>query len=140
MFDIAEFHIVGRVGTIKKFDKLTRISIAANASYKKDGAWVDKTHWNEVVIFDGATRDYIAEKFTKGDYVRARGSVRQNSYMRGTEQVYTTELIIEQISRMPVKRADNPDAEPAPEPAKRQTKARVKASAPASTYDDDIPF
>jgi single-strand DNA-binding protein len=32
-----------------------RVSIAANASYKKDGKWVDETDWNEIVIFDRNT-------------------------------------------------------------------------------------
>ncbi len=106
MFDTASFHIIGRVGSIKTFDNLTRISIAANASYKKDGKWVEKTNWNEVVIFNEATRAYVAGKFAKGDYVRAEGTLRQNSYERGGEKVFTTELIIEAISRLPVKKTE----------------------------------
>lgn len=106
MFDTASFHIIGRVGGIKTFDNLTRISIAANASYKKDGQWVEKTNWNEVIVFDKATRAYIAERFTKGDYVRAEGTVRQNSYEKDGRTIYTTELIIETLSRLPVKKAD----------------------------------
>ena len=146
MFDIAEFHLVGRVGSIKIFDNLVRVSVAANGSYKQNGEWVERTHWNEVVIFDKATRAYVEEKFTKGDYIRTRGTVRQNSFMRGNEQVYTTELIVDQISRQPVKRAAepvNPDAEPAHEPPKRQSRGRAKAPAAAqadSLVDDDIPF
>lgn len=107
MFDTASFHIIGRVGSIKAFDNLTRLSIAANASYKdKDGKWVDRTHWNEVVIFNEATRAYVAGKFAKGDYVRAEGTLRQNSYERNGEKVFTTELIIEAISRLPVKKTE----------------------------------
>ena len=37
MFDYAKFQIAGRVGKIKQFEKLTRVSIAANAYYQKDG-------------------------------------------------------------------------------------------------------
>ena len=146
MFDIAEFHLVGRVGSIKIFPNLIRVSVAANGSYKnKDGEWVDRTHWNEVVIFDGPTRAYVEEKFKKGDYIRTRGTVRQNSFMKGAEQVYTTELIVDQISRQPVKRPAepvNPDAEPAPEPAKRPSRGKTKApaAAHATSYDDEIPF
>ena len=147
MFDIAEFHLVGRVGSIKIFDNLVRVSVAANGSYKKEGQWVERTHWNEVVIFDSASRDYVAQNFSKGDYIRTRGTVRQNNYMKGNEQVYTTELIVDQISRQPVKRtapADNLDAEQPREAATRatggKTKAKAKAHAPADNYDDDIPF
>ena len=106
MFDTASFHIIGRIGSIKTFTNLTRISIAANASYKKDGQWVEKTNWNEVVIFDKTTRAYVEEKFAKGDYIRTEGTLRQNSYERNGDKVYTTELIVDQISRLPVKRAE----------------------------------
>ncbi|MBV1702897.1 MAG: single-stranded DNA-binding protein [Hyphomicrobiales bacterium] len=145
MFDIAEFHLVGRIGSIKIFDNLVRVSVAANGSYKKEGIWIERTHWNEVVIFDQGTRDYVEQNFSKGDYICTRGTVRQNNYMKGDEQVYTTELIVDQISRLPVKRAtpvDHLDDEPAREPAKRATAGKTKAKAPAvaSNLDGDIPF
>ncbi|MBG0812299.1 single-stranded DNA-binding protein [Methylosinus sp. H3A] len=101
MFDMARFHIIGRVGNIKTFEKNMRISIAANASYKKDGEWVDEADWNEVVVFDKRTMQYVSEKVGKGDYVRVEGRLRQNSYDRASETVYTVELICDEFSRLP---------------------------------------
>lgn len=106
MFDKASFEIIGRVGAVKTFDAVVRISIAANASYKKDGQWQDRTDWNEVTIFDKSTRKYVAETFAKGDYVRAVGTLRQNVYEKNGERIYTTDLVVEAISRQPRKKAD----------------------------------
>jgi single-strand DNA-binding protein len=105
MFDFARFHILGRVGKIKTFEKNIRVSIAANASYKKDGQWVDESDWNEIVIFDKNTRQYVTENVESGDYVRAQGRLRQNSFKRDGETVYVIELICDEFSRAPKKKA-----------------------------------
>jgi len=105
MFDFARFHILGRVGKIKTFEKSIRVSIAANASYKKDGKWVDETDWNEIVIFDKNTIKYVTDSVESGDYVRVQGRVRQNSFKRDGETVYVVELISDEFSRAPKKKA-----------------------------------
>jgi single-strand DNA-binding protein len=102
MFDTARFHIIGRVGKVKEFDNVVRVSIAANASYKEKGEWVDRVNWNEVTIFDKGTREYVAKNVSKGQYVRVEGTLRQNSYERDGDTVYTTELIVDSFSRQPV--------------------------------------
>ncbi len=107
MFDMARFHIIGRVGNIKRFDKSVRVSIAANASYKDKGEWVNQTDWNEVVIFNKATMKHVSENVGAGDYVRVEGRLRQNSFERAGETVYTVELICDEFSRMPKKRAED---------------------------------
>lgn len=106
MFDMARFHIIGRVGKIKSFEKNLRVSIAANASYKKDGKWIDETDWNEVVIFDKGTMKFVTENVESGDYVRVEGRLRQNSFERGGETVYVVELIADEFSRAPKKKAE----------------------------------
>ncbi|WP_104825519.1 single-stranded DNA-binding protein [Rhizobium sp. NXC24] len=103
MFDKASFEIIGRVGKIKIFDKVVRVSIASNASYKENGEWVDRTNWNEVAIFDGSTRTFVEKNVTAGDYVRIVGTLRQNSFERNGETVYTVELAAESFSRQPKK-------------------------------------
>lgn len=105
MFDKAAFEIIGRVGNVKVFDKVVRVSIASNASYKKNGEWVDRTDWNEVAIFDQGSRNWVEKNLTKGDYVRAVGNLRQNSFERNGEKVYTVELDVTEISRQPKKAA-----------------------------------
>ena len=111
MFDFARFHVLGRVGKIKTFEKNIRVSIAANASYKKDGKWIDETDWNEIVIFDKNTIKYVTDNLESGDYVRAQGRLRQNSFKRDGETVYVVELICDELSRAPKKKADeSPEA------------------------------
>ncbi|WP_330085239.1 single-stranded DNA-binding protein [Methylocystis iwaonis] len=105
MFDFARFHILGRVGKIKTFEKSIRVSIAANASYKKDGKWVDETDWNEIVVFDKNTIKYVTENVESGDYVRVQGRLRQNCFKRDGETVYVVELICDEFSRAPKKKA-----------------------------------
>ncbi len=105
MFDKARFEIVGRVGKIKVFDKVVRVSIATNASYKDKGQWVDRTDWNEVAIFDSNTRAYVEKNVETGDYVRVEGGLRQNSFERNGEKVYTVELAVDSFSRQPKKAA-----------------------------------
>ena len=110
MFDTATFHIIGRVGSIKTFDKATRVSIATNASYKSEGQWVDRTHWNEVIIFDRGTRNWIKDNVVKGDIVRVEGTLRQSTYENKDGATnYTTDLVVERFHRQPKKKADAGD-------------------------------
>jgi hypothetical protein len=110
MFDKATFEIIGRVGQIKTGNGVVRVSIATNASFKKNGEWQDRTIWNEVSVFDESARNYVAKTFIKGDYVRAAGTIRQNSYEKDGEHRYTTDLAVVEISRAPSKK---PEAESA---------------------------
>lgn len=113
MFDIARFQIIGRVGKVRISDKVVRVSIAANASYKDNGQWVDRTNWNEVVIFDRNTRSFIEKHVTPGDYVRVEGTIRQGSCERNGERAYTTDLIAEEFHRQPVKKSQAANGEEA---------------------------
>ncbi|MBG0812378.1 single-stranded DNA-binding protein [Methylosinus sp. H3A] len=54
-----------------------------------------------MVVFDKRTMQYVSEKVGKGDYVRVEGRLRQNSYDRASETVYTVELICDEFSRLP---------------------------------------
>ena len=121
MFDYAKFQIVGRVGKIKQFEKLTRVSIAANADYQKDGEWVKNTLWNEVVIFNEKTIARLKANLSEGDFVRAEGSLRNSRYERNGETVYSTDLICEEFYRQPTKAkpAQPEDTAEAPAPAEK---------------------
>jgi single-strand DNA-binding protein len=91
---------------IKSFEKNLRVSLAANASYKKDGKWVDETDWNEIVIFDRNTIKYVTDNVEAGDYVRVQGRLRQNSFKRDGETVYVVERICDEFSRAPKRKAE----------------------------------
>ena len=123
MKNIAEFSILGRVGKIKEFDGKTNVTICANYPYKdKDGAKKDSPHWNEISIFAEATRGYIKKFCNSGDLVMARGRLKQNSFQRDGETVYTVDMNCDDFSILAQKTAT-----PADEPsATEKTKAKRK--------------
>ena len=90
MRNIAEFTLIGRVGTIKQVGKTVRVSICANYPFKDDkGQWKDDAHWNEVTIFTKAIQSYVNEHVSKGDLVHVRGRLR-----------HTVDLIALELGRL----------------------------------------
>jgi single-strand DNA-binding protein len=101
MRNIAEFTLIGRVGAIKQVGKTVRVSICANYPFKDDkGQWKDDAHWNEVTIFTKAIQSYVNEHLSKGDLVHVRGRLRQNSFERDGQRVYTVDLIALELGRL----------------------------------------
>jgi single-strand DNA-binding protein len=83
MRNIAEFTLIGWVGTIKQVGKTVRVSICANYPFKDDkGQWMEDAHWNEVTIFTKSVQSYVNEHVSKGDLVHVRVRLRQNSFER----------------------------------------------------------
>lgn len=101
MRNIAEFTLIGRVGTIKQVGKTVRVTVCANYPFKdKGGEWKDDQHWNEVTIFTKSIQDYVNEHVSKGDLVHVRGRVRQNSYERDGQRIHTVDLIGLEFGRL----------------------------------------
>ena len=94
MRNIAEFTLIGRVGTIKQVGKTARVSICANYPFKDDA------HWNEVTIFTKSIQSYVSEHTSKGDLVHVRGRLRQNSFERDGQRIYTVDLIAQEFGRL----------------------------------------
>ncbi len=101
MRNIAEFTLIGRVGTIKHVGKTVRVSICANYPFKDDkGQWKEDPHWNEVTIFTKSIQSYVNEHVSKGDLVHVRGRLRQNSFERDGHRIYTVDLIAQEFGRL----------------------------------------
>jgi single-strand DNA-binding protein len=101
MRNIAEFALLGRVGTIKQVGKTVRVSICANYPFKDDrDQWKDDAHWNEVTIFTKSIQSYVNEHVGKGDLVHVRGRLRQNSFERDGQRIYTVDLIVHEFGRL----------------------------------------
>jgi single-strand DNA-binding protein len=101
MRNIAEFTLIGRVGSIKQVGKTVRVTVCANYPVKDDkGQWKDDAHWNEVTIFTKALQSYASEDVSKGDLVHVRGRLRQNSFERDGQRVYTVDLIALELGRL----------------------------------------
>lgn len=93
MQNIAEFHIIGRIGKIDRAKGVTHLSVAANYNRRDGDEWKTDTHWNRVTLF-GKLRDRLA-KADKGDLVRITGRVRQTSYEAAGTTRYSADMIAE---------------------------------------------
>lgn len=96
MQNIAEFHIIGRIGKIDAAKEVTHISVAANYNRRDGDEWKTDTHWNRITLF-GKLRDRLAKADT-GDLVRVTGRVRQSSYEADGQTRYTVDLLADGIA------------------------------------------
>jgi single-stranded DNA-binding protein len=125
MQNVAEFTIIGRIGSIKTFGTTMRLSIASNYPFKDaSGEWQEQTYWNQVTIFSERMAAYISKHISKGDLVHARGRMRQSSYERDGEKVYTVDLVCNQFARL----------------AQASEKQDSTSEPSAPIPDDDVPF
>lgn len=95
MRNLAKFEIIGRIGKIDPQAKVTHMTLAANYPYKDDktNEWKDDTYWNRVTVFNDNVRSYIEKKAKVGDLVRVEGRMRDSSYDKGGETIYTVNRI-----------------------------------------------
>lgn len=96
MQNIAEFHIIGRIGKIDAAKEVTHLSVAANYNSRDGDEWKTDTHWNRVTLF-GKLRDRLAKADT-GDLVRITGRVRQSSYEAEGQTRYTVDLLADGLA------------------------------------------
>src|SRR3546814_3080612 len=94
--NVAEFHIIGQIGSIHPYEKVTYVKVAANYNRKVDDEWKEYTRWNSVTCFGREAE--LAQKAGIGDMVRITGSPEQSSYERGEEIIYSTDLIASSFS------------------------------------------
>src|SRR3546814_6165439 len=84
--NVAEFHIIGQIGSIHPYEKVTYVKVAANYNRKVDDEWKEYTRWNSVTCFGREAE--LAQKAGIGDMVRIRSeehtselqSLMSNSY------------------------------------------------------------
>ncbi|MCB2087077.1 MAG: single-stranded DNA-binding protein [Sphingomonadaceae bacterium] len=112
MQNIAEFHIIGRIGRIDATEDVTHVSVAANYNRRDGNEWKSDPHWNRVTMF-GKLRDRLAKSAT-GDLVRITGRVRQTSYEADGETRYGVDMIADGFATL-VKASGKPADEDAGE-------------------------
>jgi len=94
----AEFQIIGRIGRIATVGTTLKINIASDYPRKdKNGEWDDNTHWNTVTVFNERTIEWINKNTKPGDLVHARGRLRNGSYEKDGEKIYTVDLLTEEF-------------------------------------------
>jgi single-strand DNA-binding protein len=96
MQNIAEFRIIGRIGSTEIKEKVATLDVAANYGRKVGNDWEDDTHWNRVTCF-GKNIERAA-KMAKGDLVHVSGRVRQSRYDRDSQTVYSVDLIVDRMA------------------------------------------
>lgn len=105
MREWAEFDIQGNIAKIDDTSKAVRVDIAANYSRKNKDTdeWENDTHFNRVTFF-GDRGERVA-KYGVGDLLHVRGRVRQSSYEKDGQRVYTVDLIADDFGRV-IKRGE----------------------------------
>jgi len=110
MRNIAEFQIIGRVGQIKPVGTTLRVTIAANYGRKdQNGEWQDVAYWNEITIFSDGLKRYVEKNVEQGDLVHARGRLRQTSYEKDGQTIYTVTLACSEFGRLATKSDQRPN-------------------------------
>jgi len=100
MRNVAKFEIRGQVVRSSQVGKALKLTIASNYPVKDGDQWVDDPHFNTVTLFNERTQKYVAEHIGTGDLVQAEGRIRQGSYEKNGETVYTVDLICDDFSRL----------------------------------------
>jgi single-strand DNA-binding protein len=123
MKTFAEFQILGRIGKIREVGKTTRVSICANYAYKdRNGDTKDRPYWNELTIWSDSARKYVRDYAKAGDLVMARGILKQSSFEKNGETVYTVDLNCDDFSILASAKADKDETVAAPETQKKTAK------------------
>lgn len=90
----AEFLIIGRIGRIAEVGQALKINIASDYPRRNDrGEWENNTHWNTVTLFGDERVARVKDKYKAGDMVQARGRMRNVSYEKNGDTIYTVDLI-----------------------------------------------
>lgn len=128
MKTFAEFQILGRIGKVREVGQTTRVSICANYAFKdRNGETRDKPYWNEITIWSESARKYVRDYAKPGDLVLARGTVKQGSFEKDGEKVYTVDLNCEDFSILAsakMEKFDRDEADVEPETAKQAAKRK----------------
>jgi single-stranded DNA-binding protein len=128
MKTFAEFQILGRIGKVREVGQTTRVSICANYAFKdRNGETKDKPYWNEITIWSESARKYVRDYAKSGDLVVARGTLKQGSFEKDGEKVYTVDLNCDDFSILAsakTDRSDTDEADAAPEATTKTAKRK----------------
>ena len=100
MKNLAEFQIIGNIGSVRAVGATLKVAICANYNEQSEsGEWKTHEYWNEVTVFGDQFKTRV-KKLAVGDLVWARGRVRKSKYVRGEETVYTVDFIADELSAL----------------------------------------
>ena len=115
MRTFAKHFTQGYVGKIKEVGTALKISISSSYRQRnQNGDYEDRTYWNTFTVFDEKRMKFIRDHVSEGDLVQAEGMIREDSYEKDGEPVYTTLLVAQDFQLLSTKaqrdawRAANP--------------------------------
>ncbi len=101
MRSINRLTLLGHVGNVKAFAKVTKVSIATNRVWTDaKGNRQDRTDWVPVTILDEAQAKWVAENVLKGDSVCVEARVGETSYGEGEDRKFTVDIIATSFNLM----------------------------------------
>jgi single-strand DNA-binding protein len=106
MAHLCEMNQIGHVASIKSIGKHLIVRIASNANYKNgEGAWVERTHWNEHTIFErqGGLLKWASESLKPGDLVLVRSTPFQTEWKKDGETHYGQTFAVNELSLLMAK-------------------------------------
>lgn len=119
-----------------------RFTVAVDRSFTKSGE-EKKTDFINCVAWR-QTAEFVSRYFTKGQMIAVEGSIQTGSYTnKDGAKVYTTDILVSQVSFTGDKRSGESASEPAPEdkPPKQTRAQRVNhTEVTPDMTDDDLPF
>jgi single-stranded DNA-binding protein len=93
MTQLCELTQIGRIGNVKEVGQNLMISVASDASYKKDGEWMNRANWIEHTVFG----------LQAGDLVFIRSTPSQTSWEKDGEKRYGYTMAVTELKLMTAK-------------------------------------
>lgn len=136
MASLNKVQLIGHLGrepesrALPNGDAITNIALATSESWKdKNGDKQDRTEWHRVTFF-GRQAEVAAQYLNKGSLVYVEGSLATRKWTdKDGNERYTTEIRADRMQMLGGKQ----DSQQRSAPAKQH-------KAPASDFEDDIPF
>ena len=120
MTHLCEMNQIGHVASVKTVGKNLIVRIASNANYKNgEGAWIERTHWNEHTIFErqAGLLKWASESLKPGDLVLVRSTPFQTEWKKDGETQYGQTFAANELSLLTAK-SDKKEKEKEEEVAK----------------------
>ena len=94
-----ELSQIGRIGKVKEVGQNLMISVASDASYKKDGEWVNRANWIEHTVFGrrDKMKDWALDTLQSGDLVFIRSTPSQTRWERDGEKQYGYTMAVTEL-------------------------------------------
>ena len=99
MTQLCELTQIGRIGNVKEVGQNLMISVASDASYKKDGEWMNRANWIEHTVFGrrDKMKDWALDTLQAGDLVFIRSTPSQTSWEKDGEKRYGYTMAVTEL-------------------------------------------